>query len=80
MEPSATPPERWFAEFHRREKTAALIAQAYQALQIPPNHIRVFALDLPSGFKVRGDNPYHSSTIKVAGYAPEWEFLFGRSP
>jgi predicted esterase len=80
IEPGATPPERWYAEYHRREKTAALIAQAYQALQIPPSHIRVFDLDLPSGFKVKGDNPYHSSTIKVAAYAPDWEFLFGRSP
>jgi hypothetical protein len=80
VEPSATPPERWFAEFHRRENTAALIARAYQALQIPRDHIRVFDLDLPREMKFKSDNPFHVSTIKVPAYATEWEFLFGHSP
>jgi dienelactone hydrolase len=80
VEPSVTPPERWFAEYHRREKTAALIASAYQALQIPKSNIRIFDLDLPKDMKFKGDNPYHGSTIRVPAYATEWEFLFGRSP
>ena len=80
IEPSETPPDRWFAEYHRRENTAALIAGAYQALQIPKSNIRIFDLDLPKDMKFKSDNPYHVSTIKVAAYAPEWEFLFGRSP
>jgi hypothetical protein len=80
LEPSATPPERWFAEYHRREKTAALIARAYQALQIPKDHIHIFDLDLPKDMKFKSDNPFHVSTIKVPGYAPEWQFLFGHSP
>jgi hypothetical protein len=80
VEPSATPPERWFAEYHRREKTAALLAHAYQALQIPKEHIRVFDLDLPKDMTFRSDNPFHVSTIRVPGYADEWEFLFGHSP
>jgi hypothetical protein len=79
-DPSATPSERWFAEFHRRENTAALIARAYQALQIPKDHIRIFDLDLPKDMKFKSDNPYHGSTVRVPAYAPEWEFLFGRSP
>jgi hypothetical protein len=78
-DPSATPPERWFAEYHRRENTAALIARAYQALQIPMSNIRIFDLDLPKDMKFKSDNPYHGSTIRVPAYAPEWEFLFGRS-
>jgi hypothetical protein len=80
IEPSETPPERWFAEYHRREKTAALIERAYQALQIPKSNIRIFDLDLPKDMKFTSDNPYHVSTIKVPAYAPEWQFLFGSSP
>jgi hypothetical protein len=79
VDPSATPPERWFAEYHRRENTAALIARAYQALQIPKSNIRIFDLDLPKDMKFKSDNPYHGSTIRVPAYAPEWEFLFGSS-
>ncbi|HEY6455756.1 MAG TPA: hypothetical protein VIY90_10805 [Steroidobacteraceae bacterium] len=78
--PSATPPERWFAEYHRRENHAMLISRAYATLGIPPNHIRVFNLDLPTVLQGRGDNPYHGSTIRVSGYAPQWIFLFGHSP
>jgi len=80
IEPSETPADRWFAEYHRREKTAALIASAYQALQIPKSNIRIFDLDLPKDMKFKSDNPYHGSTIRVPAYAPEWEFLFSRSP
>lgn len=80
LTPSATAPELWYAEYHRRENTAAMIKQAYQVLGIPPDHIRVFDLDLPAGYKVHSDNPYHGSTIRVPGYEPEWEFLFGRPP
>jgi len=80
IEPSATPPERWFAEYHRRERTADLLAQAYKALGIPANHVLIFDLGLPEGNGSRSDNPYHGSTIHVAEYAPQWRILFGRSP
>jgi hypothetical protein len=80
-EPSVTPPERWFAEYHRRENAADLIARAYVVLRIPAEHVRIFDLDIPSHHRVRGsNNPYHSSTIRVPEYAPEWRFLFGHSP
>jgi hypothetical protein len=79
-EASATPPERWFAEYHRRENTAALIARAYQVLQIPTSNIRVFDLDLPKDMKFNSENPYHGSTVRVPAYAPEWQFLFGGFP
>jgi hypothetical protein len=78
--PSATPPERWFAEYHRRERTSALIVQAYAALRIPPANIRVFDLDLPADTPARSENPYHGSTIHNSGYAPQWRWLFGESP
>lgn len=77
-EPGATPPERWFAEYHQRERTASLIRQAYEMLRIPPANIRVF--DLPAGAAAHGNNPFHGSTIRVPEYAPQWRFLFGESP
>jgi hypothetical protein len=76
-EPGVTPPERWFAEYHRRENTAKLIAQAYATLRIPADHIKIFDLDLPSDYQRRSDNPYHGSTAHNPGYAPEWRYLFG---
>jgi hypothetical protein len=80
-EPSVTPPERWFAEYHKRENTADVIAKAYVALQIPAANIRVFDLEIPWGtHRGNGKNPYHGSTIKVPGYEPQWRFLFGHSP
>jgi hypothetical protein len=79
-ESSVTPPERWFAELHRRENTAKAIAQAYLTLHIPVEHIRVFDLDLPPGYHGHSDNPYHASTAHMLAYAPEWRFLFGSSP
>lgn len=80
-EPGVTPPDRWFAEYHRRENTAALIARAYRQLEIPADHVRVFDLDLPDTLKAAGsDNPFHGSTIRVRAYADQWRFLFGRSP
>jgi hypothetical protein len=75
---SATPLNRWFAAFHKRENTADLIAQAYKALKIPTDHIRVFDLDLPAN-QGSGNNPYHVSTIRQVSYTPQWQFLFGAS-
>jgi hypothetical protein len=79
-EPSATPPDRWFAEYHRRENTAALLARSYKVLQIPSDHIRVFDLDLPKDMKIKSNNPYHGSTVRIPAYEPEWQFLFGKFP
>jgi hypothetical protein len=79
-EPSATPPDRWFAEYHRRENAAALIVRAYRDLRIPPANIRVFDLGLPKDMKTKSDNPFHGSTARNPGYAPEWQFLFGKFP
>ena len=73
---SKTPMEHWFAEYHARESTVNLIVPAYQALAIPQNHILVFNLDLPPGVK-GGENPYHSSTVRLQGYIPRWRFMFG---
>lgn len=79
--PSVTPLDRWFAEYHRREETAGLIAQAYAVLRIPAANIQVFDLDLPSDLHVGNrKNPYHGSTIRLPGYEPQWRLLYGKSP
>jgi hypothetical protein len=75
--PSATPPERWQAEYNKRENTADLIANAYAALRIPPANIRVFDLDLPAGMGGNNPNPYHAITIRDPRYAPQWRAMFG---
>jgi hypothetical protein len=76
--PSATPMDRWFAEYHERELTAGLIRNAYAALQIPTDHIRVFSHDLPSNFHGNSPNPYHVNTIRDERYAPDWAVMFGK--
>lgn len=72
---AATPPERWWAERHLQEKTTGLIAAAYQALKIPPDHILLF--DGPEPPEANGPNPFHGSTVRLPLYAPQWRTLFG---
>lgn len=74
----ATPLERWYAEYNKRENTVPLIQAAYAALEIPRDHIRVFDLDLPAGRRFTGPNPYHGVTIRDPRYTPEWQAMFGR--
>jgi dienelactone hydrolase len=79
--PSVTPPERWFASYHRREKAASMIASSYAALGIPRTHIRVLDLDIPPQFRSEhSDNPNHATTIRIPAYEPEWRLLLGHSP
>jgi predicted esterase len=56
----ATPADRWFAAYHKKEATADLIGRAYSALGIPKDHIHVFTLE-PSA--ERSANPYHPSVV-----------------
>ena len=74
---SATPPSRWYAEYHKREATADLLAKSYEALGIPPGHVLVFNRDLPPG--AGNANPYHGSTIRDPDYAPDWRALYGKA-
>ncbi|MDB5703768.1 MAG: hypothetical protein JWN66_884 [Sphingomonas bacterium] len=76
--PSATPMDRWQAEYNRRENTAAQIALAYAALAIPPANIRIFDLDLPADRPATGANPYHAITIGDLRYTPQWRAMYGR--
>jgi predicted esterase len=80
----ATPAALWFGAYHKKENTAALIAQAYKGLGIPPAHIRVLALE-PA--RIVGENPYHLSVVGTGTtprdgsglplYAEDWSFLLG---
>ncbi len=82
--PGATPPDRWYGAFHRKENTAELIQHAYAALHIPGDHIRVLALE--PARKV-GDNPYHPSVVGngvtprlengTPAYLEDWRALLG---
>ena len=63
-EASVTPPERWFAEYHRRADHVRVFD-----LDLPPDYHRGHS-----------DNPYHGSTAHLPAYAPEWRYLFGSSP
>jgi predicted esterase len=78
--PMATASERWYGAYHQRENMAALIAKAYAALRIPPDHIRVFSLDLPPRRQHGGsNNPFHGEGIRNPAYADDRAFLLGRS-
>jgi pimeloyl-ACP methyl ester carboxylesterase len=82
----ATPAERWFGAYHKKETSADLIAQAYRALHVPERNIRVFTRD-PS--RMMGLNPYHLSMVGNGttprgsdgspAYADDWRFLVGTS-
>jgi dienelactone hydrolase len=79
-EPSMTPQTRWFSAYHRREETAPIIRRAYAMLRIPANDIRVFDLDDDRNYSAEKINHFHTSTIMMKAYAPEWAILFGVSP
>ena len=77
-QPSLTPLDRWYAEYHAQEQTVPLIRQAYAALRIPPDHIEVFDQDLAPD-AARSSNPYHVNTIRDRRYVDRWRELFGRA-
>jgi hypothetical protein len=77
-QPSATPMNRWYAEYNRRERTADQLALSYPLLGIPADHVFVFGLDLPPRLATRSPNPYHGINIRDFGYAQQWQRLFGR--
>ncbi len=76
--PSATPPERWWAERHVREKTTGLLQAAYGVLQIPTDHILLFDRGLSPGSNPLGVNPYHGSTVGNVDYTRQWKQMYGK--
>lgn len=79
--PAKTPPQRWYGGYHERENMAGLMAKAYAALRIPPNHVRVFALDLPAARRQGSSRKlFHGEGIRNPAYARDRAFFLGRSP
>ena len=74
---SATPMERWWAERHVQENTTQWIASAYQALQIPQQHIFLFDQPLTNEQSEDARNPFHGSTIRNPAYEPQWRTMYG---
>ncbi len=75
--PSATPPDRWWAERHVRENTTQWLAAAYRVLQVPADHILLFNSGLPSGVSPNAVNPFHGSTVRNVDYTAQWRQLYG---
>jgi pimeloyl-ACP methyl ester carboxylesterase len=79
FESSETPKNLWYAEYHRRERNASAIANAYAALGIEADHVLIFDLDLPAGTGRSIDyDLYHISTVRLDRYSAQWKLLFGR--
>lgn len=80
----ATPVERWYGAYHRKEATAELIGRAYSALRIPKDHVHVFTLEPAAA---NSANPYHPSVVAngatprapdgTLAYAEEWRAMLG---
>jgi len=81
-QPSSTPPDRWYAEYHRREVTADPLRAAYAALAIPQTHIYVFDKDIPARWADAArhmEDPSHGLPVADVTYAGEWREMFGRA-
>lgn len=80
----ATPADRWYGAYHRKENTADIIAHAYSALGIPRSHVHQLTLE-PAAAK--SANPYHPSVVGngatprapdgTPAYAAEWRAMLG---
>jgi predicted esterase len=80
----ATPSDRWYAAYHRKEATADVIERAYAALHIPRDHIHAFSLEPAATVSA---NPYHPSVVGngatpkspdgTPAYADEWRAMLG---
>jgi predicted esterase len=85
---SATPLDRWYAAYHEKETSAAPIKAAYEALRIPPDHVRAMTLEPNPQYKGRpGGGAYHMSMASTVAtpvdangnpaYAADWAFFLG---
>lgn len=76
-EPSKTPMNLWWAEYHANEPAAKLLPHGYAALKIPASHIFVLSLDLPAGMHTKGPIAYHMTVVHDPRYLPQWKKMFG---
>lgn len=68
--PSVTPADRYYGIYHQKEPMAAFLAETYEAMNIPKNHI--FALDL----EIREGKKAHGEGIRNVVYKKMWMELF----
>jgi acetyl esterase/lipase len=84
----ATPPDRWYGLYHRDEPLAPLLRQAYAALGLAADHIRVVGLAPAAALGAGFFDSYHVSIVAdrltpraadaSPAYAADWVFLLGR--
>jgi hypothetical protein len=77
VEPSKTPADRWWAEFHEKEAIAPYMPMAYDQLGIPKDHILVFHLEPLPGAHLTGPVAYHMTVIQNPAYLPQWAKMYG---
>jgi predicted esterase len=88
LAPSATPMSRWYAAYHARESRAQAMKEAYVALKIPADHVRVLMLaPNPKNKMSPRSDVYHVSMVAPGvtpldangnpAYAADWEFMLG---
>ncbi|MEP2239662.1 MAG: hypothetical protein ABJI22_14940 [Maribacter sp.] len=70
--PSATPLDRWYGTYHKKEPTAEIIIETYRAMNIPEDHIYGFDLEVPEGKRA------HSNGVRNLGYTEQWLELLGK--
>lgn len=82
-QPSATPPDRWFAVLHAAEPQARNILKAYQALRIPSANVRVLRLPPRKAGSEHGSVTSDFTTpLDASGnpaYLADWRFVLGES-
>jgi hypothetical protein len=76
---SKTPPDRWWAEYHPKEPSGALLPAGYDALHIPKDHVFELTLEPPSTVKAPGKVAYHMTVVVDPRYLEQWQKMFGIS-
>jgi pimeloyl-ACP methyl ester carboxylesterase len=74
-EPSKTPMDRWYAEYHEKDLGAPIPPLTLAALKVPEDHIIVSKLASP----VETTIAYHMMGTHDPRMVPQWQWLFGIS-
>jgi pimeloyl-ACP methyl ester carboxylesterase len=87
--PTTTPIDSWYGLYHRDEQLTPLLQQAYAALGLGSDHIRVVNLAPAATLNVTFTDAYHVSVVADRftplatdgrpAYAADWGFLLGQN-
>ena len=72
-EPSKTPADRWYAEYHEKDLGASIPPLTLARLQVPQDHIIISKLVSP----VDTVQAYHMMGTHDPRMVPQWQWLFG---